>query len=177
MHSKTKQFEALTVAWTSAQPTVAAFIHSLVIDLHDAEDVLQRVAVTLVQKCDHYDPSRPFIAWAIGFAKLEILKYLRERASTRVVFDNALVERIAESYERTTRDDWIVSQFVEECVDQLDDRTRWVIQLRYSDELKTAQIAEEMHLNDGAVRTLLCRARALLRDCLEARLARWRTAR
>jgi RNA polymerase sigma-70 factor (ECF subfamily) len=169
---RSKAFEELTVQWTSAQATVGAFIHTLVTNVHDAEEVLQRVAVTLVRKYEQYDAGRPFIAWAMGFAKLEVMKYLRERGHQRLVFDNALVEQIAERYQSTSRDDWAVSQFIEECVAELDERARRAIQLRYQGDLRTAQIAREMQLTDGAVRTLLSRARSVLRQCLEARIGR-----
>ena len=119
---RSKAFEELTVQWTSAQATVGAFIHTLVTNVHDAEEVLQRVAVTLVRKYEQYDARRPFIAWAMGFAKLEVVKHLRERGNQRLVFDNALVAQIAERYQCTTHDDWAASQFIEECVAELDER-------------------------------------------------------
>ena len=37
---RSKAFEELTVQWTSAQATVGAFIHTLVTNVHDAEEVL-----------------------------------------------------------------------------------------------------------------------------------------
>jgi RNA polymerase sigma-70 factor, ECF subfamily len=174
VHMTPKEVEEMTVLWTSAQRTVAAFIRTLVIDLHDAEEVLQRVAVTLVRKYAEYDPSRPFVAWALGFAKFESLAYLRKRGSERLVFSNALVEQIAETYEQATQEAWPYPQFVGECVEELDGRSRRAIQLRYGGNLKTAQIARQMELSDGAVRMVLSRARTLMRKCIEARIMRWR---
>ena len=82
------------------QRTVAAFVRSLVIDFHESEDVLQRVAVTLVRRYAQYDPTRSFLAWAMGIAKLEVVMFLHQRRLDRLVFDDALVEQIAESHER-----------------------------------------------------------------------------
>jgi RNA polymerase sigma-70 factor, ECF subfamily len=169
---KSKAFEELTIQWTSSYATVWSFVNTLVTNTHDAEEVVQRVAVTLVRKYEEYDASRPFIAWAMGFAKMEVVRYLSKRAAQRVVFDSALVERIAESYQFAPQDDSIASQFIDECIAELDERARWAIQLRYNGNLRTAQIAREMQLNDGAVRMLLSRARSFLRQCLEARLGR-----
>ena len=75
-----------------------------VTDFHESEEVLQRVAVTLVRKYEQYDRGRPFVAWAIGVAKLEALTFLRERGKDRLVFDDALVAGIAESHERAAQD-------------------------------------------------------------------------
>jgi RNA polymerase sigma-70 factor, ECF subfamily len=171
---KPDDVEQLTVQWTSAQPAVAAFIRTLVTDSHASEEVLQRVAVTLVRKYEQFDASRPFVAWALGFAKLEVLMYLREKKFERLVFDNALVEQIAEGCQRAALDERPVTQFLGECVEELDGRARRAIQLRYGGNLRTAQIAREMRLSDGAVRMLLSRARTLLRECIEARAVRWK---
>lgn len=169
--------EELATQWTSAQRTVAAFVRSLVTDFHASEDVLQRVAVALVRKYDHYDRRRPFIAWALGMAKIEVLMYLRQAATDRLVFDDALVERIADSYEHIADDPSPVPQFVNECVEELDGRSRQAIDLRYGKDLPTAQIALEMQLSDGAVRMMLSRSRSLLRKCLELRITRWKESK
>lgn len=169
-----KDVENLAADWTAAQRTVAAFVRSLVPDFHASEEVLQRVAVTLVRKYEQYDSRRPFVAWALGVAKLEAVMYLRQRGTERLVFDDALVERLAESHQRAAQDPSPMPQFVDECIEELDGRARQAIQLRYSGDLRTAQIASEMRLSDGAVRMLLSRARTLLRKCVEMRTARWR---
>jgi RNA polymerase sigma-70 factor (ECF subfamily) len=168
------EVEELTARWTSAQRTVAAFVRSLVIDFHESEDVLQRVAVTLVRRYAQYDPSRPFLAWAMGVAKLEVVMFLHQRRSDRLVFDDALIEQIAESHERAARESSSLPQFVSECVEELDGRARQAIQLRYGGDLRTSQIARAMQISDGAARTLLSRARSLLRKCVEARTAQWK---
>ncbi len=166
-----EQVEQLAAHWTAAQRTVAAFVRTLVTDFHEAEEVLQRVAVTLVRKYDQYDPGRPFVPWALGFAKIEALMHLREKRTGRLVFDDALVERIAESYTRAEPEPSAVARFLDECVEELDGRARRAIELRYAGNLKTAQIAAEMQISDGAARMLLSRARTLLRKCIEARAA------
>jgi RNA polymerase sigma-70 factor, ECF subfamily len=166
--------EDLAGHWTGAQRTVAAFVRTLVTDFHQSEEVLQRVAVALVRKYWQYDPSRSFVAWAIGIAKLEAVMFLRERGRDRLVFDDALVEQIAASHEQASQDRLPTPQFVNECIEELDGRARQAIQLRYGGDLKTAQIAQEMQISDGAARMLLSRARTLLRTCLELRIARWR---
>jgi RNA polymerase sigma-70 factor, ECF subfamily len=170
------EVEELAVHWTGAQRTVAAFVRTLVTDFHESEEVLQRVAVTLVRKYEQYDRSRPFVAWAIGIAKLEALAFLRERGRDRLVFDDGLVAEIAESHEHADETLATAPQFLDECIEELDGRARQAIQLRYAGNLRTAQIAREMEISDGAARMLLSRARSLLRKCLEARAARWKEA-
>jgi RNA polymerase sigma-70 factor, ECF subfamily len=172
-----RDVEELAAHWTAAQHTVASFIRSMVTDFHQSEEVLQRVAVTLVRKYDQYDRGRPFVAWALGMAKLEALMFLREGKTNRLVFDDALLDRIAEGHERASRERVPFPQFLGECIDQLDGRSRQAIQLRYDGDLKTAQIANAMQISDGAARMLLSRARGLLRKCLELRIDGWKETR
>jgi RNA polymerase sigma-70 factor (ECF subfamily) len=163
-----REAEKLTVYWTAAQQSVAAFIRTLVPKFSEADDILQRVAVVLVQKFDEYDPQRPFVAWAIGMAKLEIIARRREIAVDRHVFDDLLIEQIAASYERLSEEspDQEFRTWLSRCLDALDVRARQAIQLRYENNWRTLHIAAEMALTDGAVRKLLSRARNTLRDCV-----------
>ena len=69
-----KSTEQLARLWTQSQSVVSSYVLSLVRDFHLAEDILQQVAVILVREFEKYDPSRPFLPWALGFAKNVALK-------------------------------------------------------------------------------------------------------
>lgn len=164
--------EQFAVLWTAAQPTISAFIRTLVPDFQQADEVLQRVAVTLVRKFNQYDPSRAFAAWAVGVAKYEVLYYRRERATDRHLFGDDIVEHIASRYEVIAEDADPMREALAHCVDELKGRSKRVIELRYRRGMKSAAIASEMMLSAGAVRMLLCRARESLRHCIQRRVKR-----
>jgi RNA polymerase sigma-70 factor (ECF subfamily) len=166
-----QQAEDFAARWTAAQPAIAAFVRSLIPDLPSAEEVLQRVAVALVRRYERYDPSRPFIAWAIGVAKFEVLYYRRQQAVDKHIFDDELVEKIADSYQVFVEKFNPMRDALARCLEELEGRSRKVVHLRYADELPTPAIAQEMHITVGAVRMLLWRARGALRKCMERRLA------
>jgi RNA polymerase sigma-70 factor (ECF subfamily) len=170
---QSQQAEQFAALWTAAQSTVASFIRTLVPDLQQADEVLQRVAVTLVRKFDQYDPGRPFPAWAIGVAKYEVLYFRRERATDKHLFGDDIVERIASRYESFAEDADPVREALSQCLEELKGRSREVIDLRYRSGLKSDAIAHQMDLSPGAVRMLLCRVRETLRGCIERRVARW----
>ena len=71
MDEKTRQATRL---WTLAQPSVSAFVSSVVRDFRDRDDVLQDIAVAVIESIDLYDTERPFVAWAIGVARKGALK-------------------------------------------------------------------------------------------------------
>jgi len=57
----------LTIDWTRAQTSVGRFIRSFVRDRGEAEDILQQVALVIVDRYETYDPDRPFLGWALGW--------------------------------------------------------------------------------------------------------------
>lgn len=166
------QAEELAALWAASQSTVSAFIRTLVPDYQQADEVVQRVAVTLVRKYDQYDQSRPFAAWAIGVAKFEVLYYRRERATDRHLFGDDIVEQIASRYEALAEESDPLRDALKNCLDQVEGRSRQVIELRYKRGLSSAAIAAEMQLSSGAVRMLLSRVRDSLRRCIEGRMSR-----
>jgi RNA polymerase sigma-70 factor (ECF subfamily) len=166
------QAEQFAALWTAAQPTISAFIRTLIRDFQQADEVLQRVAVTLVRKFDQYDPSRPFGAWAIGVAKYEVLYFRRERATDKHLFGDDIVEQIAARYESFAEDVDPVRDALKHCLDQLKGRSKRIIDMRYAKGMRAVAIADEMTLSPGAVRMLLCRVREKLRRCIERRTMR-----
>jgi RNA polymerase sigma-70 factor, ECF subfamily len=165
-----QQAEEFAARWTAAQPSIAAFVRSLVLDSTSAEEVLQRVAVALVRRYERYDPNRPFVAWAIGMAKFEVLYFRRQRAADKHIFDDELVEKIADSFQTLAERFNPMRDALAKCLEELEGRARKVVELRYSQEKSTLQIASELEVTVGAVRMLLWRARGALRDCMEKRL-------
>lgn len=121
--------EELAALWTAAQRVVAAFIRTLIPDPDQSEDVLQQVAVVVVRKFSQYDRARPFAAWAIGIAKRTILTWRHSQSNDRLIFDEALIERIALTYERSFSAGLSdLHDALQQCLDRLQGRAaRWSI--------------------------------------------------
>lgn len=166
----TEATERFTLLWVGVQPTLMAFVRSLVPDFQQAEEVMQRVAVTLVRKFDQYDACRSFAAWAIGVAKFEVLYFRRERATDRHVFNDEIVESVALSYQRFVEEADPFREALELCLDGVEGRAKKALDLRYGKGLSSPAVAHAMRLSAGAVRMLLCRLRQSLRECIEQRL-------
>lgn len=166
-----QQSQELAAHWTAAQRTVGAFIGTLVPDFHQAEEVLQRVAVTLVRKFPEYDRRQPFVAWAIGVAKFEVLYYRRQHATDRHRFDDELLGRIAASYQRLSPELSPVSEALAECLKAVEGRAKQALSLRYVKDLKAEDMAKALGMNGSAARMLLMRTRTAIRNCIERRLA------
>lgn len=169
MQQDTNQ-EQFTRLWTEALPTVAGYVLAVVRDSHVAKDLVQETALVLLRKFEEWDSSREFLPWALGVAKLEILAHRRDTGRSRVIFDDALLDAITTSWAKiaTAVDDEQAA--LRDCLEKLAPHAREIVRLRYYDELKTPQIAEQLGSTAGAVRIALMRIREQLQSCVERQL-------
>lgn len=152
--------------YTRHQHTVFSFLLGAVGSFSDAEDLLQEISVVLWRKFDRYDPDRPFVAWALGIAKLEIAKYLRtKRRRTTALLPPDVLEALAKTW---ARDEGILREARERlasCVAKLAPKERQLLSYRYHEGLSQKEIANKSSRSVGAVNTRLVRIRRQLLAC------------
>jgi len=85
--------------WTLAQPVIASYITALVRDFAIRDDLLQDVAVAVLESVDRYDPSKPFIGWAIGITRNILRNHFRRSSRDRLIFDDELTGKLAVAFE------------------------------------------------------------------------------
>jgi len=167
---KPSNSEQLAALWTQGQSIVSAFVRTMIRDSDQADEVMQRTAMAAVRKFHEYDSQRPFVAWAIGIARFEVLNFRRERATDRHLFDDALVETIADGFERIAGRASSLREALDTCLGELTGRSQEAVGLVYGQGESTTAAAEKMKMSPGALRMLLCRVRGSLRTCVERRL-------
>lgn len=86
---------AFTRQFVAAQPALHGFLISLVHDSHAADDLLRELAERLWRKFGDYDANRPFIAWAIGFARLLAMEWRRKQQRLLLPLDDDTLDRLA----------------------------------------------------------------------------------
>lgn len=160
-----------TRLWTLAQPVVSAFVTSVVRDFAARDDVLQEVAVAVVESFDRYQAERPFTAWALGIAQNQVRLYLRRRHRDRHVFDEGLIAALSATFEETASEQLRPLDFLKDCLADLQGRGRELCELRYAHDLKPAAIAESVGMTANSVAKALQRIREQLRDCVQRKSA------
>jgi RNA polymerase sigma-70 factor (ECF subfamily) len=163
----TEQQEQFTQLWTQAQSTVACFVQTSIRDRGQAEDLLQEIAMTLLRKFSDYDPSKAFLPWAMGVAKFAILGSRRDCARSRLVFDEALLERISNTFLEIAPAQREEAAFLDVCLTKLAPKSRQMVRLRYYDSLDLREIARTLGKSEVAIRVGLLRIREQLRKCIE----------
>jgi RNA polymerase sigma-70 factor, ECF subfamily len=167
--------EEIAWQWTASLPSVAAYIRSFTHDFHDSQDILQDVSVAVVRKYDEYDHTKPFVAWAIGIARNELLAYRRRKSVYRQFFDDECFEKIGEAFAAAEEDMNPVMEALQKCMRQASEKTRRLLRLRYIEDLRYEEIAKTLSVSVGSIKVGMHRMRAALRDCVERRMDKARS--
>jgi RNA polymerase sigma-70 factor (ECF subfamily) len=165
------QNERFVTQMTAAQPTLYAFILSLVPNANDARDVLSETNLALWKKREEFDPTMDYWPWACRFARLQVLAFRKRQQRDRLVLADEVVDLIAAKAEQAGREWKDSMEALESCLDELEEGRAQILRRRYSDGLSIAQIAGELGKTVGAVADLLYRLRLRLASCIERKLA------
>jgi len=135
----------------------------------DAEDAAMDVFVKLRSKLGQYEPERPFTAWLYKVAANHCWDLLRRR-KVRQDLETEDAEALPLEHPDPGQLDNIISQQVgsgvRKALEQLSDRARMALVLRYYAEMSYDEIAEALGLRRAFVGVVLLRARHELRAAL-----------
>ena len=151
-----------------------SYIHALVRDVNDAEDLFQEVGVQILAKTDAPVQRDAFAAWCRGIAKNKILHYWRSQRRSRVMIDSRLLDALELAYVESDAqpgDAVAQSRALGECLRELASHAREVLEMRYFHGRKSAEIADVLDRTPAAVRQMLVRIRGRLLKCIHQRLA------
>lgn len=156
--------------WTEAQSAVGNYVHAIVRDPVAAKDLVQETALVLFRRFGEYDGERPFLGWALGVAKFQVLGFHRDAARSFVTFDTDLLDKFTAVWAASAPAASGQSAALETCLERLPARPRQMVRLRYFDELTSEEIARRIGSKSAAVRVALQRIREQLRACIEHQL-------
>jgi RNA polymerase sigma-70 factor (ECF subfamily) len=153
------------------QEDLFRYVFSLLPHEEDARDVVQETCVALYRKFAEYDPVKPFLAWAYGFAFLEVLKQ-RERGRQAVRhLKKTIVEHLAREREEHEAVLHARLQALESCLEALSPRDRELIRQRYQVKVSSARLAKQLGASRRTLFRNLDRIRRLLFECISRRVA------
>ena len=163
--------ERLTRLWLDAEATVQAYVFAALRDIHDAEDVVQQVALTAARRFEEYDAARPFVAWVMWLARSRIVDHYRKKGREKLVFSETLLERfelaLVQSHQQDER-----QAALARCLEKLPEKSRRLIELRYESETSMQHVADALNSTAASVRVMLFRIRNQLAQCVKAELAK-----
>lgn len=147
-----------------------AYIHSLVRDLDDAEDLFQQTTVILWKKFADFDRSRSFFSWACGVARFEAANFLRARGRQRLYFGDELNLLLIEAHEEQPPEDDDRREALARCVEGLRERDRELLEACYADSAGVHESAARLGRSTQSVHNSLRRIRRALYECVRRAL-------
>jgi RNA polymerase sigma-70 factor (ECF subfamily) len=163
--------EEFLKSFVREQRLLAAYLFSATRDPNTAEDLLQTVATVLWQKLADYDQSRPFGAWAVGVAHLEVLKWRQQVARSREVLSEESMRLLSETAAQHAAEVDERYHFLAGCLKALGSTARRVLEMKYAEGRKIHEIAGCIQKSVSAIEMILVRSRRALRDCIERKMA------
>ena len=168
-----QQMGRLASLWMHSQPVVGSFIRGMVADLHEVDDVVQRVAETCARKFNEFDSagdSQSFRAWALSIARFEVLRFYQRQKRVAQAFSPEVMEVVIAEFERCDDRPDERLDALRTCLDRVTDRNRQLIEMKYFRELTTERIADRLGLTSSGVRVALSRTRQFLAGCIQEQL-------
>jgi len=155
------------------------FVYGLLRDAAAAEDLLQEVWVRLAAEVEKGTHLENQAAWCRGVARNLALRHWEKQRTTKVVADSALLESfLSRAEEAFTEGEaapeaWAARQeALNECVAALPERSRRLLDLKYTVRAPLEDIATALGQSLAAVKKALFRLRGGLLECVERRLRR-----
>jgi RNA polymerase sigma-70 factor, ECF subfamily len=156
---------------TTHQNRLFTFLYAHVLNMADAEDLYQQVALVLWEKFEQFIPGTDFGAWSIRVADLTIKNFLRGKRRSKVLFSDEVMQRIVE-YQTAIPPRQVAArtEALQGCLQRLSRSDRDLVERCYGSETKIKDIADNLGRSAGAVYTSLCRIRQALLACIERAL-------
>ena len=156
---------------TRCQRELHAFITSIVWNLAEADDVLQETNLALWQKAKEYDESREFLPWAMRFAQLQSLAWLKRRRRLPAVLGDGFLEQMASEAVAESPLFEAERRALSTCLEKLPREYRELIGRRYEPDASMPAMAAARRTNPKALSEMLRRIRHSLLACIEKTLA------
>lgn len=168
--STDERYEQFVSLFTQHEPGLRAFVRSLVFSWDDANEVMQNTGLVLWRKFDTFDQKTEFMRWACVVARFEVLAWRRDKARDRHVFDEDLVNMLAE--EAADEHETLASErrALERCLKKLPEKQRRIVMSAYEPGVRLNQVAVTLGKSASAFYKILNRARGSLLKCIESEI-------
>ncbi|MBA4386799.1 MAG: hypothetical protein C0404_02390 [Verrucomicrobia bacterium] len=150
----------------NSEGELLAYILSMGIDPHCAEDVLQETALVMFKKFDEFEKGTNFRAWAFTIVRYQILRLRKWQARQPIQLSDEAMNRLEA---RALNEDNTHIQFeaLTHCVDKLSDNSREMVRMRYNKKMDLPDIAQQLSRPVDSIYTTMSRIRKTLQDCVE----------
>jgi RNA polymerase sigma-70 factor (ECF subfamily) len=165
VHPQHDQFLRL---YAEHEVALHTFVRSLLPTRQEASEVMQELIVSLWQGFAAADEFRP---WAFGVARNLVRMHLRRRVRDRHVFDDELVNRLADMAVQQESQHLTEREVLEHCLQKLPQSQKELVLAAYTKGTRIDDLATRRGQTPMSLYKLLHRIRQALLDCVERTLS------
>lgn len=152
--------------FTQHEGGLRAFVRTLLPTWSDADEVMQEVSLTAWKKFGQFKVGTDFGGWVATIARFEVLNYRRTKARDRLVFDEDVIQLLAQEVEEDITSQYPQHRALETCLAKLPKQRRQLILRAHTPGQKMKPIAEEIGVTPNALYKTVERIRLLLYHCI-----------
>ncbi len=168
--ASSRQVEQFLDLLMANQHRIYAYILCRVSCVADADDLMQETTTVMWRKYDQSAPIANFAAWGKAFAHFHILKYHRTRPR-HCQLSPETAEAISEKTDKAMDEYQVRLSALKKCIEKLNAGDRHLAQLRYEQDIRPKNIAEQVGKPLQNVYRALARMHEVLTRCVRRTLA------
>jgi RNA polymerase sigma-70 factor (ECF subfamily) len=158
--------EAFERLFLPVQTVLRGYFYAATRDWTATDDLYQEVATALWRKFGEFDASRSFRSWALGMARLQVLKRRQTLARSRLVFSDDLMDALATvAADETDVEDWRLPHLAA-CMKKIPTVDQELLAMRFEQDQSLVEISGKVRKSEAAVGMAMMRIRRWLRDCM-----------
>jgi RNA polymerase sigma-70 factor (ECF subfamily) len=142
---KQKDEDAFSIIYNETKHAVYALILSITKNRSSAEDIMQEVYLTVVEKINYYKMGSNFLTWILTISRNKAIDYYRRNKK------ETLIDPSKEYNFPTTNPNGEQSLLINEVLDLLTDTERSIFMLKVVENLKHREISKILNLPLGTV--------------------------
>jgi len=165
-----EKYETFVRLFVSHEARLRGFVRTLMPHWDAVDEVMQETSLVAWRKFDQFDPGSNFMAWAAAIARFESLKHLRRKSRERLVFNDDILDLLAEE---SLEESEVLEQqraALGSCLEKLDARQKHLLQMAYQPGVKFHEVAAEAGKSTQAFYKTIQRLRASLLSCAERQM-------
>ncbi len=171
LSSKKKAFTAFV---REHQASLRSFLRMIGVHPDAVEDLAQETFLVAYRELESFDADQDLAKWLRGIARNLVRNEIRKTARRSRILHTDLTDHLlcqAEEDGAEPRFEEHDFHALRDCVEQLPEKSRRLVEGRYADEWNATFLADQFAMSATAVRLALMRIRRQLRTCIEKRIA------
>lgn len=139
------------------------------VTIDEAKDLLQEIFIKIYQNLNDYDPDLKFSSWIYRITRNHVISHYRKNKNKPTLFTSEINEEafnnLVSEFDITKEiDRQILNKNILDILNQLDDKYREVIVLKYFEEKNYEEISDIIKKPIGTIGTLINRAKKQFKE-------------